>query len=180
MKASCGMLTLPYSRLQLSASRRRHGAEAITELRISPAPRLAATPARAWTRRRSETKMDRRPPGLPAGPDEKPEPARNAETPPAGLSESEWDRILPPVDEDDPEWQAYARRKVQLALDDPRPPIPADEAFAQVYAHIAQRRSKRGICLSLVQQTNIASAPRFPCATSRQSLACCPIEGGEE
>ena len=27
----------------------------------------------------------------------------------ADLTEAELDRILPPVDEDDPEWQAYAR-----------------------------------------------------------------------
>ena len=33
-------------------------------------------------------------------------------------------------------------RMIQEALDDPRPPIPADEAFAQVYAHIEQRRAK--------------------------------------
>lgn len=32
-------------------------------------------------------------------------------------------------------------RMVQEALDDPRPSIPADEAFAQVYAHIEQRRA---------------------------------------
>ena len=31
-------------------------------------------------------------------------------------------------------------RMIQEALDDPRPSIPADEAFAQVYAHIEQRR----------------------------------------
>lgn len=61
------------------------------------------------------------------------------------LEEAELDRILPPIDEDDPEWQAYIRQKVQQALDDPRPPVPADEAFAQVYAHIARRRAaKRG------------------------------------
>lgn len=34
------------------------------------------------------------------------------------------------------------RRMIQEALDDPRPPIPADEAFAQVYAHIERRRAK--------------------------------------
>lgn len=37
------------------------------------------------------------------------------------------DRILPPIPEGDPEWDAHVRRKVQEALDDPRPPIPADE-----------------------------------------------------
>jgi hypothetical protein len=30
----------------------------------------------------------------------------------------------------------------QEALDDSRPSVPADEAFAQVYAHIEQRRVK--------------------------------------
>lgn len=33
-------------------------------------------------------------------------------------------------------------RMIQEALDDPRPSIPADEAFAQVYAHIERRRSR--------------------------------------
>jgi hypothetical protein len=33
-------------------------------------------------------------------------------------------------------------RMIQKALDDPRLSIPADEAFAQVYAHIEQRRAK--------------------------------------
>jgi hypothetical protein len=32
-------------------------------------------------------------------------------------------RILPPIDESDPEWQAYVRRKVTESLDDPRPSI---------------------------------------------------------
>ena len=36
-------------------------------------------------------------------------------------------------------------RMIRETLDDPRPSIPADEAFAQVYAHIEQRRAaKRG------------------------------------
>ena len=61
------------------------------------------------------------------------------------LSEAEWDRILPPIDESDPEWQAYVREKIRESLDDPRPDIPADEAFAEVYAHIERRRAaKRG------------------------------------
>jgi hypothetical protein len=33
-------------------------------------------------------------------------------------------------------------RMIREALDDPRPSVPADEAFAQVYAHIEQRRAK--------------------------------------
>jgi hypothetical protein len=61
------------------------------------------------------------------------------------LEEAELNRILPPIDESDPEWQAYVRQKVQQALNDSRPTVPADEAFAQVYAHIERRRAaKRG------------------------------------
>jgi hypothetical protein len=37
---------------------------------------------------------------------------------------------------------AELRRMIKEALDDPRPSIPADEAFAQVYAHIEQRRAR--------------------------------------
>jgi hypothetical protein len=59
------------------------------------------------------------------------------------LGEAELDRILPPIDESDPQWQAYVREKVREALDDPRPDIPADEAFAEVYAHIKRRRAVR-------------------------------------
>lgn len=33
------------------------------------------------------------------------------------------------------------RRKVQEALDDPRPPIPAEEAFARVRAHAARMKA---------------------------------------
>jgi hypothetical protein len=33
-------------------------------------------------------------------------------------------------------------RMIQESLDDPRPSVPADEAFAQVYAHIEQRRAR--------------------------------------
>ena len=61
------------------------------------------------------------------------------------LDEAELDRILPPIDESDPEWQAYVRRKVQESLDDPRPSIPADEAFALIRAHIAEYKAKRGL-----------------------------------
>jgi hypothetical protein len=43
------------------------------------------------------------------------------------LAEAELDRLLPRIDEDDPEWQAYVRRKVRESLDDPRPSIPAEE-----------------------------------------------------
>lgn len=57
-------------------------------------------------------------------------PHEKDEDPPAAaepLTEAEWDRILPPIDEDDPEWQGYVRRKVQESLDDPRPSNPAAE-----------------------------------------------------
>jgi len=61
-----------------------------------------------------------------------------------GLSEAEWDRILPPIDEDDPEWQAYVREKIRESLDDPRPDIPAEEAFAEIDRFIAEYKAKRG------------------------------------
>lgn len=32
-------------------------------------------------------------------------------------------------------------RMIQESLDDPRPSIPADEAFSQVYTHIERRRA---------------------------------------
>ena len=35
--------------------------------------------------------------------------------------------ILPEIDEDDPEWQAYVREAVQEALDDPRPGLSSEE-----------------------------------------------------
>lgn len=63
---------------------------------------------------------------------------------PDPLSEADWDRIPPPIDENDPEWQAYERRMIREALDDPRPPIPADE----VRRRILERHEaylKRGI-----------------------------------
>jgi hypothetical protein len=71
--------------------------------------------------------MDRRPPDIdPAKADGNGTSAEAAAAPDT-LSEAEWDRILPPIDEDDPEWQAYVRRKVRESLDDPRPSIPAEE-----------------------------------------------------
>ena len=85
--------------------------------------------------------MDRRPLGLGPESEELPEP-RDAASPPADpLTEVQWDRILPPIDENDPEWQAYVREKIRESLDDPRPDLPADEAFAEVYAHIERRRA---------------------------------------
>lgn len=48
------------------------------------------------------------------------------------LTEAEWDRILPAIDENDPEWQAYVRRKVRESIDDPRPAIPAEEVRRRI------------------------------------------------
>jgi hypothetical protein len=61
------------------------------------------------------------------------------------LTEEEWDRLLPPIDESDSEWQAYVRKKIRKSLDDPRPSVPAKEAFARVDARIAEYKAKRGI-----------------------------------
>lgn len=61
------------------------------------------------------------------------------------LSEAEWDRILPPIDESDPEWQAYEKRMIQEALDDPRPSVPIEEAFARLDARIAEYKAKHGL-----------------------------------
>ncbi|HYW16341.1 MAG TPA: hypothetical protein VE891_09330 [Allosphingosinicella sp.] len=87
--------------------------------------------------------MDRRPPGLGPESEDNQEPPLGAAAPPTGLTEAEWDRILPPIDEDDPEWQAFVRRKIRESIDDPRPSVPAEEAFAEVYAHIERRRAAR-------------------------------------
>ena len=54
------------------------------------------------------------------------------------------DRILPPIDENDPEWQAYEKRAIAEALADPRPPLPAKEAFARLDARIAEHKAKHG------------------------------------
>ena len=42
--------------------------------------------------------------------------------------------------------EAILRQRVQEALDDPRPTIPADQVFADLHAHHAQRMTaaKRG------------------------------------
>lgn len=55
------------------------------------------------------------------------------------------DRILPPIDESDPRWQAYVREKIRESLDDPRPPIPAAEAFDRVSRRIAEHKAKNGL-----------------------------------
>ncbi|HEX9964234.1 MAG TPA: hypothetical protein VGB04_04545 [Allosphingosinicella sp.] len=78
--------------------------------------------------------MDRRPPGIdPASAEEEQtRPETEAAAEPDPLSEEELDRILPPIDENDPEWQAYEKRMIQEALADPRPPIPADEVRRRI------------------------------------------------
>ena len=53
------------------------------------------------------------------------------------------ERLFPPIDEADPEWIAYVREKIDEALADPRPPIPIEDAFAQLDAHVAARKAKR-------------------------------------
>jgi hypothetical protein len=87
--------------------------------------------------------MDRRPPGLGPGSEDNPERPGAAAVGPADLSEAEWDRILPPIDEDDPEWQAYVRRKVRESLDDPRPDLTAEEVRESLRAH-HEERLRRG------------------------------------
>ena len=49
------------------------------------------------------------------------------------------DRVLPPIDENDPAWQAYVREKVQAALDDPRPSIPHEEVKHRIRERHAAR-----------------------------------------
>jgi hypothetical protein len=48
-------------------------------------------------------------------------------------------RALPPIDENDPAWQACVREKVRAALDDPRPSIPHE----QVKHRIRERHAAR-------------------------------------
>jgi antitoxin ParD1/3/4 len=55
------------------------------------------------------------------------------------------ERLFVPIDEDDPDWIAYAKAKVAEVLADPRPPIPATEAFARLDDHIADYKAKRGL-----------------------------------
>jgi hypothetical protein len=90
--------------------------------------------------------MDRRSPGIgPENGENEPPLDTKPPAPPAPLTEAEWDEILPPIDEDDPEWQASVRRKVEESLDDPRPSIPAEEAFAEIDRFIADFKAKRGL-----------------------------------
>lgn len=55
------------------------------------------------------------------------------------------DRLMPPIDEDDPAWKAYVKEKVEEALADPRPDVPAAEAFARLDAYIAEYKAERGL-----------------------------------
>ncbi|MEA3062559.1 MAG: hypothetical protein QOJ94_2340 [Sphingomonadales bacterium] len=64
---------------------------------------------------------------------------------PLDPADADADALLPPIPEGDPDWDAYVKRKIQESLDDPRPDIPADEAFAQVDRHIAEYKAKRGL-----------------------------------
>jgi hypothetical protein len=83
--------------------------------------------------------MDRRPPGLGPESEDNQAPPRDAADSPRDLTEAEWDEIFPPIDDDDPEWQPYARKKVRESLDDPRPSIPAEE----VRRHLQELHEER-------------------------------------
>lgn len=60
------------------------------------------------------------------------------------LKEAEWDSILPPIDESDPEWQAYERRMIRESLDDPRPDLSAEEVAESLRA-LHEERLRRGL-----------------------------------
>jgi hypothetical protein len=87
--------------------------------------------------------MDRRAPSLGAESEDNQEPSGDAAAPPDSLTEADCDEIFPPIDEDDPEWQAYVRRKVRESLDDPRPSIPAEEVRRHL-REMHEERLKRG------------------------------------
>ncbi|MBN9504515.1 MAG: type II toxin-antitoxin system ParD family antitoxin [Altererythrobacter sp.] len=55
------------------------------------------------------------------------------------------ERLFPLVDEAQPQWIAYVREKVEEAFADPRPSVPADEAFDRLDAHIAEYKAQRGL-----------------------------------
>ena len=42
------------------------------------------------------------------------------------------ERLFPPIDEDDPEWIAYVREKVEESFADQRPPVPAVEVKRRI------------------------------------------------
>ena len=52
--------------------------------------------------------------------------------------------IMPEIDEDDPEWQAYVREAVQEALDDPRPSLSSEEVRQRLEALYAADRASGG------------------------------------
>lgn len=54
------------------------------------------------------------------------------------------DRALPPIDDGDPEWQAHVREKIREALEDPRPPIPAEEVRRRLRER-HESRLRRGL-----------------------------------
>ncbi|MDQ8758323.1 type II toxin-antitoxin system ParD family antitoxin [Sphingosinicella sp. LHD-64] len=54
------------------------------------------------------------------------------------------DRLFQPIDHDDPADLAWVRAKIDEALSDPRPPIPAEEVFARLNDRIADYKAKRG------------------------------------
>jgi antitoxin ParD1/3/4 len=54
------------------------------------------------------------------------------------------DRVFgPPLDEETPEYKAWLKAKIGEALDDPRPPVPADEVERRLKAR-HEARLKRG------------------------------------
>jgi hypothetical protein len=50
---------------------------------------------------------------------------------------------LGPPKEESPEFRAQLQAQVKAALDDPRPPIPANQAFAMLDESIAAYKSSR-------------------------------------
>jgi hypothetical protein len=59
--------------------------------------------------------------------------------------------------------------RIRKALANPRPPVPAAEAFARVDARIAEYKAKQGLKPAM-RLTNFASAAPLPCAAYRQGL----------
>lgn len=55
------------------------------------------------------------------------------------------DRLFEPIDLDDPDTKAWVKTKIDEALNDPRPSIPAEEAFARLDARIAEYKAARGL-----------------------------------
>lgn len=55
------------------------------------------------------------------------------------------DRMFRPIDHDDPDDLAWVKEKIAEAVNDPRPPIPADEVFAQLNERIARYKAERGV-----------------------------------